>query len=158
MAAGLGEWSRMGLLITEGFGPRVRLCKVLTDLPLRSDSYRPFGVVEFCKTCKKCATDCPSQAISSGEMTTEGINMCNQSGVLKWYVNAEKCYAFWAKNRMDCTNCIQACPFNKAPGMIHDVVRAVIKKTNLFNRYFVWMDGVMGYEKPLPAEKFWESH
>jgi len=158
MAAGLGEWSRMGLLITEEFGPRVRLCKVFTDLPLRSDSYRPFGVVEFCKTCKKCATDCPSQAISSGEMTTEGINMCNQSGVLKWYVNAEKCYAFWAKNRMDCTNCIRVCPFNKAPGMIHDVIRAVIKKTSLFNRYFVWMDGVMGYDKPLPAEKFWESH
>ncbi len=83
--------------------------------------------------------------------------MCNQSGVLKWYVNAEKCYAFWAKNRMDCTNCIRVCPFNKAPGMIHDVVRAVIKKTSLFNRYFVWMDGAMGYEKPVPAKEFWDS-
>ena len=33
MAAGLGEWSRMGLLVTEKFGPRVRLCKVFTDMP-----------------------------------------------------------------------------------------------------------------------------
>jgi len=33
--AGLGELGRNGLLITPQFGPRVRLCKVFTDLPLR---------------------------------------------------------------------------------------------------------------------------
>lgn len=34
IAAGLGEYSRMGLLITKEFGPRVRLGKIFTDLPL----------------------------------------------------------------------------------------------------------------------------
>jgi len=157
MAAGLGEWSRMGLLVTERFGPRVRLCKVFTDLPLTCDSYRPFGVVEFCKTCKKCATHCPSQAIPLGDMTIEGPNMSNHSGVLKWYVNAEKCFGFWARNRLDCATCIRVCPFNKAPGLIHDAVRAVVKRTTLLNRFFVWMDGLAGYDRPYPAEGFWNS-
>jgi len=156
MAAGLGEWSRMGLLITEAFGPRVRLCKVFTDLPLAHDAYRPFGVVEFCETCKKCATYCPSGAIPDGDMTTEGPNISSHSGVLKWYVNAEKCFAFWGKNRLDCANCIRVCPFNKAPGMIHDAVRSVIRKTTLFNRSFVWMDSLVGYDSPHPANSFWD--
>jgi epoxyqueuosine reductase len=157
MAAGLGEWSRMGLLITEKYGPRVRLCKVLTDLPLRHDTYRPFGVVEFCKVCRKCATACPSQAISLGDMTSEGPNISSHSGILKWYVNAEKCFAFWAKNRMDCTSCIQVCPFNKPPGIAHDFVRAVIRRTPLFSRPFVWMDKALGYDRPYPAERFWNA-
>jgi len=31
--AGLGELGRNGLLITKEFGPRLRLCKVFTNLP-----------------------------------------------------------------------------------------------------------------------------
>lgn len=158
MAAGLGEGSRMGLLITEKYGPRVRLCKVFTNLPLQVDSYRTVGALEFCKTCKKCATHCPSQAIPDGEMTTEGPNISNQSGVLKWYVDAEKCFSFWAKNRMDCSICIRVCPFNKAEGLIHDVIRAVIKRTTFLNHLFTQMDGILGYDKIVPAKKFWDSH
>jgi reductive dehalogenase len=157
MAAGLGEGSRMGLLITEGFGPRVRLCKVFTDLPMQVDSYRPFGVTEFCRTCKKCAKHCPSQAIPDGGMSTEGPTISNQSGILKWYVDGEKCYSFWAKNRMDCVSCIRVCPFNKAPGFIHDAVRVVIKKTTLFNSLFDRMDTLLGYDRPISAKTFWND-
>jgi reductive dehalogenase len=157
MAAGLGEGSRMGLLVTERFGPRVRLCKVFTDLPLQNDSYRPFGVMEFCKTCKKCAIHCPSRAIPDGSMSTEGPTISNQSGILKWYVDGEKCFAFWAKNRMDCTNCIRVCPFNKVPGMSHDAVRFLIRKTTFFNSFFNWMDSLLGYDRPISAKRFWND-
>jgi ferredoxin len=91
-------------------------------------------------------------------MTTEGLNISNQSGVKKWYVNAERCFAFWAKNRMDCTDCIRVCPFNKPLGSLHDLVRAAIKRTTLFNRYFVWMDGLLGYDERISAARFWETH
>jgi len=157
MAAGIGEGSRMGLLMTERFGPRVRLCKVFTDLPLQVDSYRPFGVTEFCETCKKCAIHCPSQAIPHGEMTTEGPNISSHSGIPKWYVDGEKCYSFWARNRMDCANCIRVCPYNKAPGIVHDAVRILIRKTKLFNPFFNWMDSLLGYDRPISAKKFWSS-
>ena len=59
IAAGLGEMSRLGLLVTPEYGPRVRLCKVITDLPLQADKPITFGVVEFCKTCMKCAECMP---------------------------------------------------------------------------------------------------
>jgi reductive dehalogenase len=157
MAAGLGEGSRMGLLITEKYGPRVRLCKVFTDLPLQYDVYQSLGAMEFCKTCKKCAIHCPSKAIPLGEMTREGLNISNQSGILKWYVDAEKCFAFWGKNRMDCTNCIRVCPFNKPFGIIHDAIRSTIKKSALFNPLFTWMDEFLGYDKPYSPKKFWDS-
>ncbi len=41
--AGLGELSRMGLLITKKYGPRVRLAKVYTDLELEYDKPTGFG-------------------------------------------------------------------------------------------------------------------
>jgi reductive dehalogenase len=155
MAAGLGESSRMGLLVTETHGPRVRLCKVLTDMPLECDSYRPFGVTEFCKTCKTCAQVCPSQAIPHGEPAMEGPSTSNHSGILKWYLDTEKCFSYWARMHVDCTQCVRVCPFNKAPGKIHDLIRFFIKRITMFNRLFVWLDGAMGYQKRLPVERFW---
>jgi epoxyqueuosine reductase len=44
--AGLGEIGRNGLLITPGFGPRVRISKVLTNLSLVSDKPIEIGVRE----------------------------------------------------------------------------------------------------------------
>lgn len=35
-----GEVGRLGLLITPEYCPRVRLCKVFTDLPLSGQAYR----------------------------------------------------------------------------------------------------------------------
>jgi epoxyqueuosine reductase len=157
LAAGLGEWSRMGLLITERFGPRVRLCKVFTDLPLETDSYTPFGAVEFCRTCKTCAEHCSSQAIPYDEPTTRGPSaISNQHGPCKWYVDGAKCYGFWAKNRMDCSVCIRVCPFNKTEGPLHDAVRGVIRSTTAFNDLIVRVDRALGYDKPRPARLFWE--
>lgn len=159
MAAGLGETGRLGYLITEKFGPRVRLCKVFTDLPLSYDKYKPLGVKEFCNTCKKCATYCPTQAIPNGDMTTTGHNVSNQSGILKWFVDAEKCFAFWAKNRSDCATCMRVCPFNKPRGRIHDVSRSMVRQGSpIINRCLIWIDDILGYHKRIPAKRFWDSN
>lgn len=159
LAAGLGELGRMGLLITEKYGPRVRLCKVFTDLPLLHDDYRPFGVAEFCRTCMKCARHCPSRAISFGEPTIEGPSLSNFSGVKKWYINPEKCFVFWAKNWMDCNNCVSCCPFNKVESFSHDIVRFFIRKFPIVNRFIVLMDDLLGYGKPMRTsnKNFWET-
>lgn len=156
IAAGLGELGRMGLLITKKYGPRVRLCKVFTDMPLAYDQPADFGVEAFCKTCKKCAKHCPSRAISFDDPTTEGPSISNHHGVRKWYINPERCFTFWVKNWMDCNNCVMSCPFNKAPGRIHDVVRWHIRNLPLLNSSIVWMDDILGYGKPLKGKDFWE--
>jgi reductive dehalogenase len=157
MAAGLGEWSRMGLLVTPEFGPRVRLCKVFTDLPLATDTYAPFGVEAFCRACKKCAQHCPSRAIPDGEPTTVGSSISNHPGVRKWYVDAERCFGFWAKNRLDCAVCIRTCPFNKPPGAVHSLTRAVVARTAMFDRLLVRADDLFGYGRPLSPDEFWQA-
>jgi len=110
--AGLGEPGRNGLLITPQFGPRVRLCKVLTDLPLKPDKPIDFGLQEYCEECKKCLENCPVHAIS-GNKTANATTMSNNSGIVKWPVNGERCFRFWCETGTDCSICIKVCPFNK---------------------------------------------
>ena len=114
--AGLGQLGRNGLLITPEFGPRVRLCKVFTDLPLEADRPIDFGVTDFCRRCKLCAEACEAEAISKEpEPSWEPACRSNNPGVLKWYVDGEKCYEFWCDNGTDCSTCITVCPYNSGP-------------------------------------------
>lgn len=158
MAAGLGEASRMGLLVTPEYGPRVRICKVFTNMPLVSDSYRPFGVAEFCEDCKTCAEKCPSQSISHDSMSRSGYDISNHNGPLKWYNEHHKCFAYWASIRTDCNQCVRVCPFNKPPGLIHGISRFMIRqKQPWITRMLVRMDNLMGYQKTYPYSDFWKS-
>jgi len=155
--AGLGELGRSGLLISREFGPRVRIAKVLTDLPLVPDEPIEFGVTEFCAKCKKCAEFCPGQAIIHGERTTEVHNISNAGGQLKWPINAEKCLAFWVRNQGSCTNCVRVCPFNKPSGWTHDAARWLVKHTPWTDGFLVKMDDLFGYGKPKKADGFWRE-
>ncbi|MFC1997758.1 reductive dehalogenase [Chloroflexota bacterium] len=111
--AGLGEAGRNGLLITKEFGPRVRLGKVFTNMPLAHDKPLQFGVREFCKICKRCARTCPSKSISFGEPSATPYSQSNIKGVRKWSIDVEKCFSFWAAQNSDCAVCIRSCPYNK---------------------------------------------
>lgn len=153
--AGLGELGRHGILITEKFGPRVRLCKLFTDLPLEPDEPHFFGVERFCQVCKKCADMCPSKAITSGDQTSEALTISNNSGVKKWMINPEQCYRFWAANRTDCSNCIRVCPFNQKPGWHHNLVRFFVKKVPALNPFFLWLHDVLGYAEAANPEEIW---
>ena len=155
--AGLGELGRNGLLITRDFGPRVRLAKVLTDMPLEPDPPLELGVLDLCEKCKKCARYCPGQAIPHGDRTTEAVNISNNTGVLKWPVNAEKCLNYWAVNGTTCTNCIRVCPFNKPQGWFHTLVRWGVKNAPWANDLFIKGDDLLGYHKQLRTNAYWEG-
>jgi len=114
--AGLGEMSRPGLVVTPEFGARVRLAKVLTDMPLVPDGPVQFGVRAFCRKCKKCAQACPARAIpTTTEPTWTGPSRSNNPGVYKWYVDVDRCLEFWQANGSDCLVCVKDCPFNQPP-------------------------------------------
>lgn len=116
--AGLGELGRNGLLITPQYGPRVRLCKIFTDIPLKADKPIEFGVRKFCRTCKKCAKNCEADAISDDdEPSFDIVCLSNNPGVKKWYVNSELCYLYWCENGIDCSTCISVCPYNVSSGV-----------------------------------------
>jgi len=111
--AGLGEYGRLGLLITEEFGPRVRIGKIFTDLPLTHDQPKSFGVKEFCETCRRCSDACPVNAIPDGPPSDEVYNRSNLVGVRKWSVDAERCFRFWSNQNSDCSICVRVCPYNR---------------------------------------------
>ncbi|WP_457557263.1 reductive dehalogenase [Candidatus Harpocratesius sp.] len=120
--AGLGAQGRNGLLITKKWGPRVRLCKVFTNMPLIYDSPDVDFLKKinaYCKGCRRCAEACEAEAISfDDEPSTQPKCTSNNPGVRKWYVNTNACYGIWVKHSTDCGNCIQVCPFSKTPEKI----------------------------------------
>lgn len=113
LKAGLGEYGRHGLLITEEYGPRVRLGKIFTDLPLAHDTPKRFGVREFCESCRACTNACPAKAIPGGDPNRERHNVSNLAGVKKWTVDGVKCFKFWANQNSDCSICVRVCPYNR---------------------------------------------
>lgn len=144
IAAGLGEGSRMGNLITYKYGPRVRLAKIYTDFDfVEYDKPIEFGAMEFCKNCMRCADACPGKAISfdkepTFEPTYEGDTWYNAKGVKKYYMDAKKCFQIWGEFGTDCGSCMASCPYNKPdfwhhrlvdkvtaamPGPVHDFMR-----------------------------------
>jgi reductive dehalogenase len=155
--AGLGELSRAGWLITPQFGPRIRLNKIFTDLPLVPDKPIEFGVWDFCSICAKCAEYCPGKAIPTGEPTSDVIDISNRKGLYRWPLNAEKCFRFWSVNGTACATCIRVCPFNKPAGKIHDAVRWGIKHTRRLNKLFLWGDNFLKYDKKVDPGHFWRE-
>ncbi|MFX0033869.1 MAG: reductive dehalogenase [Candidatus Hodarchaeota archaeon] len=115
--AGLGGIGRHGLLITPEYGPRVRICKIFTDMPLIADKPNiDFinKVKELCAQCYKCADICETEAISREKYPFfKPPTISNNPGVKKYYVDAEKCFEFWVENSSDCGYCISICPFSK---------------------------------------------
>ena len=117
--AGLGGHGRNGLLIHKKYGPRVRLCKIFTNMPLIPDEpdYAFIDKIShFCQGCRLCAENCEAEAISL-KNRPDRIVRCssNNPGVKKWYVDTNACYDVWVKYGTDCGNCIQVCPFSRTP-------------------------------------------
>jgi reductive dehalogenase len=153
--AGLGEYGKLGLLITPEFGPRVRFGKIFTDLPMTLDGPRSFGVREFCETCNLCVEACPVGAIAGGEPSVETYNRSNIVGVKKWSVDAEKCFGFWERQNSDCSICIRVCPYNKGwPDWLFGAWRRLAGSP--FRRLALWLDRALGSGQRRPASSWWK--
>lgn len=61
VAARIGRWGQSGLLITERYGPRVRLASVLTNAPLEITEPLRRGL---CLECLRCVEACPAKALA----------------------------------------------------------------------------------------------
>jgi epoxyqueuosine reductase len=153
--AGLGQIGRPGLLMTPKYGPRVRIAKVITDMPLVPNERIEFGVTEFCDVCMLCADDCPSESITKGPRTWEGTSPSNNPGVLKWYVKPEGCYDF---NGFSCSNCKRSCPFNKPNNSwLHRTIRAAIQgRIRPADAAMVSLDQASGYGNQVEDTEFWK--
>ncbi|AHJ12796.1 MULTISPECIES: reductive dehalogenase [Sulfurospirillum] len=155
--AGLGQASRMGTIITPEYGPMVRLSKIFTNMPLIPDKPIDFGVTEFCETCKKCARDCPSKAISEGPQSYEARDIHNANGRYQWHNDHKKCLQYWVESGGDCGICVAVCPFTKGNIWIHDGVEWLIDKTRFLDPVMLGMDDALGYGKTRNVEEVWKG-
>ncbi|MGD8985708.1 MAG: reductive dehalogenase [Desulfobacteraceae bacterium] len=149
--AGLGEMCRIGDIVLNPFlGPRFKAAVVTTDLPLAVDKPIDFGLQDFCEKCGKCARECPSGSISSGDKVI-------QNSYEKWPNNVEKCTAMRVGNKhgASCGTCIKVCPWNKPFTPFHRSVMWIMRKFPFARRFAVWGDDLLGYGKPEEEYKWW---
>jgi len=142
--AGLGEAGRNGQLITRNYGPRNRISKVFTNLPLVPNQAIDIGVQKFCEACELCAKFCPSRSLMKGERTDKAWDLHNVPGIKKWPIKAMRCLDFWANNGNHCSICIRVCPWNKPNDMLHKFVRFFVER-NIMSKSIVYLDQVFGY-------------
>jgi ferredoxin len=152
--AGLGEYGRHGLLIAPELGPRLRIGKIFTDLPLAHDKPRSFGVEEFCKICRRCSDECPPKAIPDDAPSERIYNRSNTQGVKKWTTDAEKCFGFWVKQVTDCSICLRVCPYNRDYPRWINRLRFQLMGSFL-RRPMLWLDSILGGGRRRPPKWWW---
>lgn len=160
--AGLGEGGRSSIVITEEYGPRVRLSKVYTDLEFEYDKPKTFGVTEFCQVCQVCSDTCPSEAITRlgiDDPDNVAKTISAQAGVRKYYLDGQKCFLHWQRIDNGCNICVSVCPYNKPQTWNHELVKIVTRIPGLnstaryFDHFFGWGE-VPGEEE---YYKFWRE-
>lgn len=109
LMAGLGEVSRIGDTMLNPFiGPRSKSVVFTTDLPMTVDRPIDFGLQDFCEQCRKCARECPCNAITFGPKV-----MFN--GYEIWKADVAKCtqYRVTQPKGSACGRCMKMCPWNR---------------------------------------------
>jgi ferredoxin len=133
VAAGLGEMGRHNILVADRAGTRVRIGAVTTDAVMDTDQPVSLGVERFCRACMKCATNCPSHALSDGEPdVTRGVPL--------WPTHVERCYGYWRAVGTDCGVCMAVCPFSHPDTPLHRLVRAALRRAPWLARFALWWD------------------
>lgn len=105
--SGMGSMSDSGMLVTPEYGPRIRLCSILTNLPLPSGK----PAKEHCLHCGLCRQICPSHAIDGRHFEPQNPD--------ESYLDTVACAAYRAEraqkyngNRF-CNLCMMVCPVGK---------------------------------------------
>ena len=156
VAAGLGEYGRSGLCITRDYGPRVRFGRILTDMPLDHDKPVSFGVEKTCDICRRCANNCPPQAIDHGPPSTYTFNRSNIAGIKKWTTDGEKCFKFWVSRGTDCANCVRTCPYNKEfSGLWPKLLRALLNSP--LRRWALKLDDATRGHDQIKPSSWWKG-
>jgi epoxyqueuosine reductase len=148
-------------LMTPEYGLRQRVFVLATDMPLDPGKPIDFGVMRFCRVCKKCADFCPAQAISHDTEPSWDIRgPYNNPGVRIWRRLEPACNSYQVQSGYGegCSVCFAVCPLSKGnrKAFYHDIMRTTISNTPVFDRAFRKMDDFLGYGIRNDPEKFWD--
>ncbi|AII60319.1 reductive dehalogenase [Dehalococcoides mccartyi] len=160
--SGLGESSRASFMISPEYGATVRQSTVVfTDLPLAPTNPIDAGMFKFCSTCKKCAEVCPSSSINkASEPSWDCVTgPWNNPGIKGFKNNYASCFKYWLQgDTFGCGICQGSCVFTKFDdAAIHEVVKATVASTPLFNGFFRTMDDFFGYGMRDDMDSWWDE-
>jgi ferredoxin len=51
-------------------------------------------------------------------------------GVEKWPLRVEQCLRYWRLAGTDCGLCMKVCPFSHPPTLVHNIVRAGVRRSS----------------------------
>jgi reductive dehalogenase len=150
LAAGIGEVSRVGIILNPFLGLGFKAAAILTDMPIVPDKPIDFGLQNFCQNCKICAENCPSQAISTGDKVM-------YNGYETWKLDTRRCasFNFTNKNGTMCNRCVKSCPWTNPPTWPHNLVRRMVMGSRLAQRIAIRAAYILKPGKDRPDQKWW---
>ncbi len=151
LLAGLGEMSRIGEVVVNPFiGPRHKTAIITTDMPLEADQPIDFGLQDFCEKCRKCARECPAQAIPHGDKVL-------YNGYEIWKPDVVKCTTYRTTNQKGsaCGRCMKVCPWNKEGILAHRLAIWAAIKLPWLRRFLIWLDDAFSYGRQEKDQRWW---
>jgi epoxyqueuosine reductase QueG len=126
-------------------------------MELALDKPIDFGLMEFCKVCRRCADACPAKCLSLYDEPNLMVKgEWNNPGHQAWFEDSPQCLAYWRESTSGCSICLAVCPWSKKDKtMIHNIVKASSAKIPVLNRFFANMDESFGYGEQKSAKKWW---
>jgi len=148
--AGIGEVSRAGIVLNPYLGLGYKAAAVLTDMPLTPDRPIDFGLQRFCQSCRVCAENCPSHAISTGDKVM-------YNGYETWKLDTRRCASFNFTNKRGtmCNRCVKSCPWTQPPTRAHNLVRALAMHSRLAQTIAIRSARLLGLGRSRPGEQWW---
>ncbi|MEW5868148.1 MAG: 4Fe-4S dicluster domain-containing protein [Chloroflexota bacterium] len=150
LAAGIGEVSRVGIILNPYLGLAYKAAAVLTDMPIVADQPIDFDLQSFCQNCKICAENCPSKAISTG-------NKVMYNGYETWKLDTRRCASFNFTNSKGtmCNRCVKSCPWSNPTTWPHNLVREMVIHSRLAQKIAIRAARLLKTGKDHPEEKWW---
>jgi reductive dehalogenase len=150
LSAGIGEVSRVGIILNPYLGLAYKAAAILTNMPLVPDKPIDFGLQSFCQECKICAQSCPSKAISMGDKVM-------YNGYQTWKLDTRRCasFNFTNKNGTMCNRCVKVCPWSNPATWTHNLVRTMVMNSHIAQTIAIRAAYLLKLGKDRPDHKWW---
>lgn len=128
--------------------------ELITDLHLAPTPPVDAGIWKFCHTCGHCADVCPSGSVTHDKEPTwdkplspyTNIPVAGQEWKKMFWTNLATCDIWSTTSGTGCYLCRASCTFMSSKGaMVHELTRATLATTPLFNGFFANMFPVFDY-------------
>ena len=150
LVAGIGEVSRVGIILNPYLGLGYKAAAVLTNMPIVPDKPIDFGLQSFCQDCMICAQNCPSKTISTGDKVM-------YNGYETWKLDTRRCasFNFTNKNGTMCNRCVKSCPWSNPTTWPHNLVRTIVTRSRVSHQVAISLANRLKPGKSSLEDKWW---